>query len=81
VIHQETDPGIDKIRRLSNGPIESFNRKPKDYKRNSRGVDDFNFTRLRLLLATRSNIHILGTPKRLKDVLNKTGKTRGSYKK
>lgn len=67
------------IRRLSNGPIESFNRKPKDYKRNSRGVRNFEFTRLRLLLATRSSVTILGTPKPLNQVLNKPDKTTQSY--
>ena len=31
--------------RLSNGPMESFNRKPKDLKRESRGFSDFNCKR------------------------------------
>ncbi|WP_295754409.1 transposase [uncultured Holdemanella sp.] len=35
--------------RLSNGPMESFNRKPKDLKRDSRGFSDFNYTRNRIL--------------------------------
>ncbi len=35
--------------RLSNGPMESFNRKPKDYKRNSRGSSNFDYTRNRIL--------------------------------
>ncbi|WP_462348812.1 transposase [Holdemanella biformis] len=35
--------------RLSNGPMKSFNRKPKDLKRDSRGFSDFNYTRYRIL--------------------------------
>ena len=31
--------------RLSNGPMESFNRKPKDYKRITRGSSNFDYTR------------------------------------
>nr|WP_304748797.1 transposase [Dubosiella newyorkensis] len=34
--------------RLSNGPMESFNRKPKDYKRNARGTSNFDYTRNRI---------------------------------
>ena len=40
-------------KRLSNGPIESFNRIPKDMKRNSRGYLDFEHARNRILFATR----------------------------
>ncbi|MEE0396121.1 hypothetical protein [Holdemanella biformis] len=29
--------------------MESFNRKPKDLKRDSRGFSDFNYTRYRIL--------------------------------
>ena len=42
-------------KRLSNGPIESFNRIPKDMKRNSRGYLDFEHARNRILFATRKN--------------------------
>ncbi|WP_353885859.1 transposase [uncultured Holdemanella sp.] len=40
--------------RLSNGPMESFNRKPKDLKRDFRGFSGFNYTRNRIL-TTRKN--------------------------
>jgi len=49
--------------RLSNGPIESFNRKIKDIKRISRGFRNFNHLRNRILYATRSNLVIDGTGK------------------
>ena len=42
-------------KRLSNGPIESFNRIPKDMKRNAKGYLDFEHTRNRILFATRKN--------------------------
>lgn len=45
-------------RRLSNGPIESFNRIPKDMKRNSRGYLDFEHARNRILFAARKNAPI-----------------------
>lgn len=54
--------------RLSNGPMEGFNRKPKDYKRNSRGFSNFDYTRNRILWATRNNPSILAVPKQLKYV-------------
>ena len=31
------------IKRISNGPIESYNRKPKDLKRNSRGLKNIEY--------------------------------------
>jgi transposase len=50
-------------RRLSNGPMESFNNFPKDYKYVSNGVSNFEYTRNRILWATRKNPSILGVPK------------------
>ena len=58
------------LRRLSNGPIESFNNIPKDYKHISNGVSNFEYTRNRILWATRKNPSILGVPKQI----NKTKK-------
>lgn len=49
--------------RLSNGPMESFNRKPKDYKRSTRGTSNFHYTRNRILWSTRKDAPILGIPK------------------
>lgn len=51
--------------RLSNGPMESFNRKPKDFKRNSRGFSNFDYTRNRILWSTRIDPPILAIPKPL----------------
>lgn len=41
--------------RLSNGPVESINRKVKDLRRNGRGFRNFEHFRNRFLYATRSN--------------------------
>ncbi len=68
-------------RRLSNGPMEGFNRKPKDLKRNSRGVDNFPYTRNRILWSERKDAHILAVPKKEEDVHTYTGIKRGPYKK
>lgn len=67
--------------RLSNGPMESFNRKPKDFKRNSRGFFNFDYTRNRILWATRENPPYLGIPKTREQVHAYRGKKRGKYKK
>lgn len=50
-------------KRLSNGPIESFNRIPKDMKRNARGYLDFEHARNRILFATRKNASITSPKK------------------
>lgn len=55
-------------RRLSNGPMEGYNRTPKDFKRNSRGLSNFEFARSRLIWANRKNESILATPKSKKEV-------------
>lgn len=67
--------------RLSNGPMEGFNRKPKDYKRNSRGFSNFDYTRNRILWSTRKNPSILGVPKTYKQIHSYKGKPRGNYNK
>jgi len=67
--------------RLSNGPMEGFNRKPKDYKRNSRGFSNFDYTRNRILWSTRKNPPILGVPKTHKQIHSYIGKPRNKYKK
>ena len=54
-----------KLRRLSNGPMEGFNNNPKDYKRNSNGVSNFEFTRSRILWALRENALPLAVPKKI----------------
>nr|WP_280525454.1 transposase [Faecalicoccus acidiformans] len=66
--------------RLSNGPMESFNRKPKDYKRNARGFSDFHYTRNRILLSMRRNPAIKGVP-RPRSEFKKNGAKRGCYNK
>lgn len=69
------------LRRLSNGPMEGFNRKPKDLKRDSRGFSNFNYTRNRILWATREDAPILAVPKTRNEVQTITGKARGKYNK
>lgn len=54
---------IELISRLSNGPMESFNRKPKDLKRLTRGMKNFEYNRNRILWATRENAPIRIIPK------------------
>ena len=68
------------IRRLSNGPIEGFNRAPKDLKRNSRGFSNFEYTRNRLLWAFRKDEPVLGIPKTKDSVYKYAKHPRGSYK-
>ena len=75
------DPQKGKMLRLSNGPIESLNRKPKDQKRNARGYLNFEHARNRFLFATRMNAPILAAPKEKEDIMNPTGKERGCYRK
>lgn len=48
--------------RMSNGPIESINRKAKDLKRLSRGFKNFDHFRNRFLYATRSEPTHDGSP-------------------
>ena len=52
--------------RLSNGPMEGFNRKPKDMKRMARGFTNFEFVRNRILWASRKDAAILAIPKSYK---------------
>ena len=67
--------------RLSNGPMEGFNRKPKDMKRLARGFSSFPFVRNRILWSSRKDTALLAVPKPLEEVQRHTGKKRGSYKK
>ena len=68
------------LRRLSNGPMEGFNRKPKDLKRNSRGFNNIRYTINRILWSNRDNEPIRLTPLPIEDV-KVPGKPRGPYKK
>lgn len=67
--------------RLSNGPMEGFNVLPKDLKRQSRGVSNFEYTRNRILWATREQKPMLAIPRSREDVHTSTGKKRGPYSK
>lgn len=69
------------IARISNGPMESFNRKPKDSKRLSRGYSNFDFARNRIIFACRTNPVIRAVPKSDLEIHSYTGKPRGPYKK
>lgn len=65
VLRKSKKDRSDYYARLSNGPMESFNRKPKDLKRNSRGFSNFDYTRNRILWSTRIDPPILAVPKSL----------------
>ncbi len=60
--------GIDKTR-LSNGPIESLNRKVKDLKRMGRGYRNFEHFRNRFLYATRNSPPLNAASEKLNTVL------------
>ena len=67
--------------RLSNGPMESLNRIPKDLKRNARGYRNFEHIRQRFLFSQRSNATVRANPKPLEEVLFKSNVKRGPYVK
>jgi len=69
------------LRRLSNGPMEGFNVNPKNLKRISRGVSNFEYARNRILWATRIDPPLLAVPRTDEDIHQRKGKPRGSYKK
>jgi|GEM_PF-3049295 len=52
--------GVSIVSRLSNGPIESMNRKAKDLKRQARGFRNFDHLRNRFLFATRLDPELNG---------------------
>ena len=60
VMVEKHGPGKIYSSRLSNGPIESLNRKVKDLKRQGRGYRNFDHFRTRFLYATRDNPVING---------------------
>lgn len=70
-------------KRMSNGPMESFNRKPKDYKRLARGFTNFDFFRARMIWGTRLNPTMLAEPRDIRKLKIKyqVTKKRGPYKK
>ena len=67
--------------RLSNGPMESLNRIPKDLKRNARGYRNFEHIRQRFLFSQRSSAAVRANPKPLEEVLLKSNIKRGPYVK
>ena len=81
VTASESGRYANKLRRLSNGPMESFNNIPSGYRTQSHGIDDFEFTRNRILRSYRKDAPILAVPKSAAEVHNYTGKKRGAYKK
>jgi len=67
------------IARLSNGPIESLNRIPKDMKRSARGYRNFEHIRQRFLFSQRKDSVVKAIPKPLSEVQFKTNIVRGPY--
>jgi transposase len=80
VIEKYSKDGI-RISRLSNGPIESLNRIPKDLKRNARGFRNFEHVRQRFLFSQLKNAPVRAVPKPMDEVLLKTNIRRGPYVK
>ena len=80
-MHRKKQKNIDEYySRLSNGPMESFNRKLKDNKRVSRGFSNFDYTRNHILWATRKECPYLEKPKTRDQVHSYRGKKRGKYR-
>ena len=77
---ERSDLNSEVLHRLSNGLAEAYNNVPKDLKRVSNGVSNFDYTRNRLLWANRRNPPILAVSRSLKQV-HSPGETRGPYKK
>lgn len=77
-VSSSSDPSL--LRRLSNGPLESFNNIPSALRTSSHGIDNFRFTRNRILWHLRDDAPILGYPKTASEV-HTIGKKRGKYKK
>ena len=78
---EEVEQSRKSIRRLSNGPIESYNNKPSGFRSDSHGLSNFSFVRNRLLWSAREDAAILAVPKSASEVHNYTGIKRGSYNK
>lgn len=74
----ENDSAV--IRRLSNGPLESFNNIPSSLRSHSHGIDDFDFFRNRILWHCRDDAAILGIPK-TKEEIHRPSKPKGPYNK
>ena len=70
-----------RLRRLSNGPMESFNNKPSQLRTDSHGISNFDFYRNRILWSLRDDASILAVPKPAKLVKSYPGKKRGKYNK
>lgn len=68
------------LRRLSNGPLESFNNVPSRLRSQSHGIDNFQFNRNRILWSIRDDVPILNEPKKTEEI-TRSGKRRGKYKK
>ena len=68
------------IRRLSNGPLEFFNNIPSALRISSHRINNFRFTRNRILWHLRDNAPILGNPKIINEV-HTIGKKRVKYNK
>ncbi|MCI5773071.1 MAG: transposase [Erysipelotrichaceae bacterium] len=68
------------LRRLSNGPMESFNNIPTALRRQSHGISNFEFARNRILWAIRDDAPINVVPLS-NSKIHKVGKKRGPYKK
>lgn len=70
----------DALRRLSNGPLESFNNIPSALRSQSHGISNFEYVRNRILWAIRDDAPIKADPYKREQV-HTDGKKRGPYNK
>ncbi len=75
-----TNPNTDELRRLSNGPLESFNNIPSRYRTASHGVVNFEYTRNRLLWHVREDASLNAVARKEFEIKTQ-GKKRGPYNK
>jgi transposase len=68
------------LRRLSNGPLESFNNIPSSLRSQSHGIHNFRYTRNRILWSMWEDAPIKGIPYTA-DQIRTPGRKRGSYTK
>ena len=77
---KDKDLSESSLRRLSNGPLESFNNIPSALQSQSHGISNFQFNRNRILWSLRDDAPIRVKP-RSNEEIYKPGKKRGSYNK
>lgn len=86
ITQENEDHTVTSLRRLSNGPMESFNNKPSAFRTQSKGIANFEYARNRILWSEWDDAPILAVPKTNKQIHNDpdqipSERKRGSYNK